>query len=549
MKTKTCSVSGKEFLIRDEDLVFYEKMGVPIPDICPDEVLRSMMLHRNERVLFRRKCDATGKPLISAYDGDVSFPVYANEVWWGDSWDGVEYGEGFDLEGSFFDQFQGLQSVVPREGTSVFNSENCDFNSHTRECKNSYLNTLAVKSEDTHYCYWAVGDRDVVDSLITNESELCYEAIDCESCYECVMVMDCHNSNNCFFSTELRNCRNCIGCNNLRHKENYIFNKPVSPAEFEAFQAKVMNGSYEGYLQGKQFFVDQISKVPHRSVTNTHSENVTGNHLLHCKDCFECYDSDHAQDSAYSVAVNDSKDVYFASSAGWPGGELIYYSTVSRGCTDLRFCYYSWFSHRLDYCDSCVSCSDCFGCIGLKHKEYCILNKQYEKEEYVRLRDRIVEYMKTTKEWGKFFPSSLSTFGYNHSQAQEYFPLTEAEVADRGYTWKADKGLTKYDGPVYEMPENISEVGDDILESILRCEVTGKNFRLIKSELEFYRKMNLPIPRVCPDERHRQRMNFRNPRQLWNRKCDTCKCEIRTTYGPERKEKVLCDNCYQEVVE
>ncbi len=30
------------------------------------------------------------------------------------------------------------------------------------------------------------------------------------------------------------------------------------------------------------------------------------------------------------------------------------------------------------------SCNDCFGCVGLTHKKYCIFNKQYNKEEYLK---------------------------------------------------------------------------------------------------------------------------------------------------------------------
>jgi hypothetical protein len=38
--------------------------------------------------------------------------------------------------------------------------------------------------------------------------------------------------------------------------------------------------------------------------------------------------------------------------------------------------------------------SNLFGCIGLRGKEYCILNKQYTKEEYEALVPKIIEKMK-----------------------------------------------------------------------------------------------------------------------------------------------------------
>ena len=31
-------------------------------------------------------------------------------------------------------------------------------------------------------------------------------------------------------------------------------------------------------------------------------------------------------------------------------------------------------------------------------------------------------------EWGEFFPSSISPFGYNETVAQDYYPMTREEV-------------------------------------------------------------------------------------------------------------------------
>jgi len=57
----------------------------------------------------------------------------------------------------------------------------------------------------------------------------------------------------------------------------------------------------------------------------------------------------------------------------------------------------------------------------------------------------------------------------------------------------------------------------------IECEITKKPFKIIREELEFYRKHNLPIPRRHPDQRHLDRMKLRNPRKLFMRKCDKCK--------------------------
>ena len=197
--------------------------------------------------------------------------------------------------------------------------------------------------------------------------------------------------------------------------------------------------------------------------------------------------------------------------------------------------------------------SYCFGCIGLHNNEqYCILNKQYTKEEYETLVPRIIEKMRKDGEYGEFFPSSLSPFGYNETVAQEYYPLTKSEaIKDGVFSW------SDYESPFptvekiipgSKLPDSIESIPDDILNWAIECEVTKKPFRIIKQELEFYRKHNLPIPRRHPDQRYLDRMSLRNPRKLFERKCDKCGKDMITTYAPERTEMVYCEECYNKVI-
>ncbi len=102
--------------------------------------------------------------------------------------------------------------------------------------------------------------------------------------------------------------------------------------------------------------------------------------------------------------------------------------------------------------------------------------------------------------------------------------------------------------PAGKLPESIENIPDDILNWAIECEVTKKPFRIIRQELEFYRKHNIPIPRRHPDQRHLDRMKQRNPRKLFERDCDCCKKQMITTYAPERSEIVYCEGCYEREV-
>ncbi len=154
-------------------------------------------------------------------------------------------------------------------------------------------------------------------------------------------------------------------------------------------------------------------------------------------------------------------------------------------------------------------------------------------------------------EWGEFFPASLSPFGYNETVAQEYFPLEKEEAKKQNFNWsdyEAPFPQVEKIIPANKLPEDITKIPDDILNWAIECEISGKPFRIIKQELYFYRKHSLPIPKRHPDVRHMDRMKMRNPRKLFERKCDCCRKDMITTYSPERPERVYCEECYNREV-
>jgi rRNA maturation endonuclease Nob1 len=98
------------------------------------------------------------------------------------------------------------------------------------------------------------------------------------------------------------------------------------------------------------------------------------------------------------------------------------------------------------------------------------------------------------------------------------------------------------------VPDKVSLISNDILSWAITCEVSNKPFKLIPQEFKFCKQYGLPLPRIHPDVRHRERMKLRNPRQLWDRQCTKCSAAITSGYAPERKEKVYCEKCYLETV-
>jgi hypothetical protein len=103
----------------------------------------------------------------------------------------------------------------------------------------------------------------------------------------------------------------------------------------------------------------------------------------------------------------------------------------------------------------------------------------------------------------------MSPFAYNETMANDYYPLSKDEALVRGLKWIDKKieinipdGITIMEASKIETLKSDS----DIMKVAIKCEVSGKLFRIIKSELEFYRKYGLPLPRKHPDVRHMERM-------------------------------------------
>jgi hypothetical protein len=317
----------------------------------------------------------------------------------------------------------------------------------------------------------------------------------------------------------------------------------------------------------------------------------TGDHIKNSQRVENSFRTEEAEDVRYSIRVvvgstKNTSDVYACGN-----GELIY-EGVSAGfdCARGRFCFLLGAGNQdLEYSSSIHTSSYLFGCVGLRSKKYCILNKQYSKDEYEKLVPKLRKHMKEIPytdarglvyRYGEFFPSELSPFAYNETIAQEYFPLTKSEAKSKGFRWReAEEKHPEITIRPEDIPDNIQEIQDDALQAVIGCAHEGKcseqctiALKLIPDELQFYRNLNLPIPRLCPNCRHFERLKQMNPYKLWHRQCmclssealakedayqntsehfhgsDPCPNEFQTSYSPERKEIVYCESCYNSEV-
>ena len=186
--------------------------------------------------------------------------------------------------------------------------------------------------------------------------------------------------------------------------------------------------------------------------------------------------------------------------------------------------------------------------MGLKKKKYCILNKQYTKESFDRLKTGIIDDMKKRGEYGKFLPYSMSAGPFNFSTAFLYFPETKKEdILKLGGYWE-DISKSHIEGmPTSELPDDIKDVPDIIVTQPLICPETGWRFNINQNELSFYKQNNIPLPRLHFDVRTKNRLKYLTVLKSHPYICYYCSKNIMAYYPPEWKyEKIACEECYKQ---
>lgn len=323
-----------------------------------------------------------------------------------------------------------------------------------------------------------------------------------------------------------------------------ILNQPVPEAVFKETQQRLLTDSAFRSDFVKKFEALRLS-LPVKSMWDKNSENCSGNYIANSRNAKNAYAVKDIEDGSHLFEVGTLKDGMDVTRCA--RGEFLY---EVKGAIDLKnskFTNLCYQSSQLEYCDNCQSSHNSFGCMGLKNHRYCILNKQYSPEAYKELMEKIKTHMRATGEYGEFFPTSLSVYGYNETRACDFYPLSKEQALAEGLKWR-EPDVKNFSTQTFATLESIAAVPDSVVNEILACELCRKNFRIISQELALYKNLGVPLPRRCYDCRNRTRMALETPRYLWNRNCDQCATAIQTTYSSDRPERVFCEKCYLETI-
>ncbi|MEK7190395.1 MAG: hypothetical protein AAB661_01365, partial [Patescibacteria group bacterium] len=296
----------------------------------------------------------------------------------------------------------------------------------------------------------------------------------------------------------------------------------------------------------KQNFENIIKiEVVHRQDFNLKIYNSDGDYLLDCKNCHNCFTISESEDCYNCLRQHQEKSTIDTTGC--------FYSELLGNCNCCLNSYAEKYSNKSssrysEYLDICIECEYCFGCVGLKKKKYCILNKQYTKEEYEKLKEEIITDMKKRGEYGKFLPYSMSAGPFNFSTSFLYFPETKKEdILKLGGYWE-DINESHIEGmPTSELPDDIKDVPDDIITKALICPETGWRFNIAENELIFYKENNIPLPRYHFDVRIKKQLKYLTVLQSYPYQCFYCQKDINAYYPPEwNYQKIACEECYKQ---
>jgi hypothetical protein len=79
---RKCVLCGDDFKIIEDEIKFYKKMDIELPVYCPDCRSDQRISLRNERKMYKRKCDSCKNTLISTYPLGSPCIVYCLDCYW-----------------------------------------------------------------------------------------------------------------------------------------------------------------------------------------------------------------------------------------------------------------------------------------------------------------------------------------------------------------------------------------------------------------------------------------------------------------------------------
>jgi len=433
----------------------------------------------------------------------------------------------YDFSLNFFSNFQILFDSMKLAPTVIhWECENADYTDQTLNCKNCYLSfVIIIWCENVLYSFSVKENSiNVLNSVVVRDT--------CENIFTSKWIIKSYNifyskhiinCSNLWFCSNMVWCNDCIFCGNLDNKSYCIKNIQFTKEDYKIEKEKI--------LKNKKDFFDRFNKIDDKW-NNFSSNDTNGIFNIQCENVVNW---------ANNYQIKNAKNVMFI---WWKwAGENIYDCFLNTPpetdvygvfgtwyCDNIYNSYQLTWGSNLYYCAIMERCSYCLWCVWLKNKSYCILNKQYSKEEWEILADKIFSQMEVDWILWDFLPWTFNPFYFNDTAAYLIDDsFTKEEVEKDWYLWREeaikvdipenaeiirtnppvlsdiplDKGVktseTDFGGFLSDFQwfdENWNWLIDpEIMKKVIKDE-KWNIYRIVKMEYDFLMKHWLPLPEV-----------------------------------------------------
>ena len=418
---------------------------------------------------------------------------------------------------NFLEQFSVLFASHTKAAVShVWSNENADYCNTCFGTKNAYLSFVSgFNTQNIFYSTqtWENVQNVFNSSLVTNGSSNVYYSRVINNSYNVFYSQYMYNCSDMWFCSSCIWCHHCIDCEWLENMSYCIGNKQYTQNIFEDM---------------KREYTPEKFSILHWSTFAKKGLNFS------CGDCVWSwlYRCNNLIDGYNAMHYADSKNVVFSDGLTWVKN---YYDCIDTGTNSNDFYAICQWGEDSNHCYMCnfvslwcfnvfysihmESCSFCLGCIGLKNKQFCILNKQYTKEERYAKVDEIFSAMEQEGTLWEFFPASMNPFYFNDTAAYLIDPSFTKEEVTKLWYLRRDEPV-KVDIPEGVDVVQVSELGEyeslnsdrsrhidpTILTKIIIDE-QGNYYKIVNMEYDFLMKHGLPLPRKHRLDRMKE--NFR----------------------------------------
>lgn len=338
---------------------------------------------------------------------------------------------------------------------------------------------------------------------------------------------------------------------NLSNKQYCIKNVQYSKGDYEARMKEIDLSSYDQLQKEYAHWNEFLATQPIQAENNIQCEDSTGTSMKNCRSCIFCSNLSNSENCVNCYGNNQTEGCDSSGEGSQQGimnvgfleSQRIFYTMIAEHSYDI------WYSQHI------FQSHDCFGCLGLKKSAYCILNKEYPLEEYTRLKERIIEHMKKTGEWGRYFPPEYSPFSYDDTNVvgvldSEFEDYTRV-AQQLGLRMPEDSEEKPHDAstPASEMKDRCDEWGVSDVDVVWTCTTSGRAFKITSQELRLYQRLRVPVPRKSWRTQFEvfAPMMYPIPHEAV---CAHCLKKIYSYIHPSKTtRKLLCDECFDEVRE